>query len=53
MKNWLNYKDTISFESSVQSVEDNGIALSQDEIRQIAEQASQNSIKELLEELPD
>lgn len=53
MKNWLNYKDTISFESSVQTVEDNGIALSQDEIRQIAEQASQNSIKEMLEELPD
>ena len=53
MKNWLNYKDTISFESSVQTVEDNGIALSQDEIRQIADQASQNSIKEMLEELPD
>ena len=53
MKNWLNYKDTISFESSVQAVENNGIALSHDEIHQIAEQASQTSVQELLEELPD
>ena len=53
MKNWLNYKDTISFESSVQAVENNGITLSQDEIHQIAEQASQTSVQELLEELPD
>ena len=49
-------KAAYGYNEGVQQIEiksDNAPALSQDEIQQIAEQASQTSTAELLDELPD
>lgn len=52
LKNWAGYKDSVEI-TTEQSAGEQIPALSQEEIHQIAEQVSQNSVKELLEELPD
>lgn len=53
MKNWLNYKDTLSFESSVDTGGQAGRTMSQDEIQRIIEASGRVDTKELIRGLPD
>lgn len=52
LKNWANYRDSIEI-TTEQNAGARAPALSQEEIKQIADQAGRKSVTELLEELPD
>ena len=52
LKNWANYKDTVEL-TTEQNTGAQAPVLSQEEIHQIAEQARQEDLQQLIDELPD
>ncbi len=52
LKNWAGYKDTVEL-TTEQNTGAQTPALSQEEIRQIAEQARQEDLRQIIDELPE